>query len=93
MTFSNHTPIQPNFKFKELKMVTKSMKAVVECLYCGEDIQIFINPKSGSFITCNKCSSQFEIIDLEPVTIDWPYYDDDYVDDDDAYYDYDSDYD
>lgn len=74
-------------------MVTKSIKAIVECLYCGEDIQININPKTGSFITCNKCSSQFEIIDLEPVTIDWPYYDDDYSDDDDAYYDYDSEYD
>ena len=56
-------------------MVTKSMKAVVECLYCGEDIQIYTNPKSGSFVTCNKCSSQFEIIDIEPVMIDWPYYD------------------
>lgn len=50
---------------------------IVECLSCGEDVYIGHNPKVGSFITCKSCDSLLEIVDLDPIMIDWPYYDDD----------------
>jgi hypothetical protein len=64
---------------------TKSKKTMVECLNCSEDIYVGGNPKVGNFVTCKNCDSLFEIVDLEPISIDWPYDDDDYGDDDDLY--------
>ena len=56
-----------------------------ECLYCGEDVYVGRNPQVGNFITCDGCDSQFEIIDLEPIMVDWPYYEDDYIQELDLY--------
>ena len=67
------------------QMRTKPRKIVVECIACDDTINIGYNPKVGNFITCGNCKSQFEIIDLDPVTIDWPYF----IDDDDLYEDLD----
>lgn len=64
---------------------TKPQKMTVECLNCSEDIYIGDKSKVGNFVTCKSCESLFEIIDLDPVMIDWYYYDDDYGDDDDLY--------
>jgi len=58
----------------------------VECLLCYEDIDVGINPKISKFITCKNCEMVFEIINLDPIMIDWPYYDDDVDDDDDDIY-------
>ena len=51
-------------------------RKTVVCHSCGEDIYVGQHPKIGNFVTCRKCCSQFEIIDLDPVLVDWPYYDD-----------------
>lgn len=56
---------------------SKPKRMIVECLSCGEGIYVGRNPKVGSFITCHSCDALLEIIDIEPIMIDWPYYDDD----------------
>lgn len=58
----------------------KPKKVTVECLSCSEDIYVGRNPKVGSFVTCDNCDVEFEIIDLEPVMVDWPYFEDALVD-------------
>ncbi len=71
-----------------MKQKTKSIskKLMVECLACEDDVYIGSNPKIGSYVICNSCDAEFQIIDLDPVLIDWPEYDD-YTDDDEGYYD------
>lgn len=64
---------------------TKTKKMIAECLYCGEDVYVGRNPQVGNFVTCDGCDSQFEIIDLEPVMVDWPYYEYDYVQEEDLH--------
>lgn len=59
----------------------KPKKTTIECLLCDKDIYIGNNANLGKFITCKSCESVFEIINLDPVMIDWPY------DDDDGFYD------
>lgn len=67
------------------KYRTKPQKLTVECLNCSEDIYIADKAKVGSFVTCNSCESLFEIIDLDPLMIDWYFYDDDYADEEDFF--------
>lgn len=66
----------------EHPMKIKPKKTVVECLSCGDDISIQGNIKIGNMITCDTCDTQLEIIELNPLMVDWPYYDDDYFDED-----------
>jgi transcription elongation factor Elf1 len=74
--------MKTQIKFNQKKMF-------VECLLCSENIDVSDNPKISKFITCKNCESIFEIITLDPVMIDWPYYDDEGFDDDfDDDYDY-----
>lgn len=67
----------------------KPKKTTVECLSCNKDIYIGNDPNLGKFITCKSCESVFEIINIDPLMIDWPYYDDgefyDDYDDEDLY--------
>lgn len=63
---------------------SKSSKIVVECLLCYKEINLGVDPKINKFVTCKNCENVFEIINLHPIMIDWPYYDDyDYDDIDD----------
>lgn len=64
---------------------TKQNKMTVECLSCGEGIHVGDNPKVSRFITCKRCEMVFEIINVDPILIDWPYCDDDYIDDEELY--------
>ena len=68
------------------KTRTRSKNEVVECLACEDDVFVGRNPKIGNFVVCHNCDAAFQIIDLKPVLIDWPDYDD-YTDDDEGYYD------
>ncbi len=60
-------------------------KQVLECLFCSEEINIKGNPKIGVMVECSNCESLFEIVEVNPVSIDWPYYGDDFIDDDDFF--------
>ena len=57
--------------------------SLVKCLLCKKMIDIGNNYKVGKFITCKNCEMVYEIINIDPVMIDWPYYDadDDFYDD------------
>ncbi|MGW8144619.1 MAG: hypothetical protein ACWGN2_09510 [Anaerolineales bacterium] len=61
--------------------------SAVKCLICNEMIDLGINYKVGKFVTCKNCESVYEIINIDPVMIDWPYYDDG---DEDFYDDFDN---
>ena len=62
---------------------------IVKCLLCNNMIDPGINYTVGKFITCKNCEMVFEIINIDPIMIDWPYYEDDYIDNEDLYdYDY-----
>lgn len=68
------------------RIKTNNKHMVVECLMCYENINVGVNPKINKFITCKSCEMVFEIINLDPIMIDWPYYDDDDIYDDEETY-------
>ena len=68
------------------KTKTISKRLSAECLACGDDIYIGRTQKIGSYVICNHCDAEFQVIDLEPVLIDWPD-GDDYYDEEEGYYD------
>ncbi|MBN1261436.1 MAG: hypothetical protein JXB35_12230 [Anaerolineae bacterium] len=54
------------------------------CPSCGENIRVSGELRVGRYITCPVCEEMLEIIDLNPVELDWAFYDDeddDYEDD------------
>ena len=65
---------------------TRSKKMIVGCLACEDEIFVGRDSKIGSYIYCNTCDAEFQIIDIKPVLIDWPD-DDDYYDGKEGYYD------
>ncbi|MFC2025618.1 hypothetical protein ACFLUC_00310 [Chloroflexota bacterium] len=44
---------------------------LVNCLSCGERVYVGRNVRIGGIFKCNYCKAQFEVINLEPFTIDW----------------------
>ncbi|MGW8225518.1 MAG: hypothetical protein ACWGOY_07290 [Anaerolineales bacterium] len=67
---------------------TRPQQHTIECLVCKEIIDVGGKPQVGVIVECKNCESLFEIVELEPLMIDWPYYDDEFNDDEDLY-DYD----
>jgi lysine biosynthesis protein LysW len=43
------------------------------CLDCGRSIYLENRIEEGQLVTCRHCGTQFEIINLEPVELDWVY--------------------
>lgn len=43
------------------------------CPSCGEDIKMRGNSKIGQAVTCPYCDAELEVIDLDPVELDWAY--------------------
>lgn len=79
-------------------MQPNTKKQLAICISCDAEFRIPGTPKKGQLVYCHKCEAELEIVSLNPLTLDWPFYDmdedmdeyDDYDDDDD---DYDDDYD
>jgi hypothetical protein len=69
-----------------MKQKTISKRGTVACLACEVDVYVGFNPKIGSYVICNHCDAEFQITNLKPVMINWPD-DDDFTDEDEAYYD------
>ena len=67
-------------------MVTKA-KVSAECPSCGEMVFFTKRPEIGEYVECKYCEEALEVIDLEPVLLDFPLEEDGYDDD----YDYDDD--
>jgi lysine biosynthesis protein LysW len=49
------------------------------CLACGETIFIKKPVMIGQIVNCGYCRAQFEIVELDPLYLDWPYYTEDYI--------------
>ncbi len=57
-----------------------------DCPSCGTKVSIGLNPKMGQRLFCPQCSTEVEVVWLDPVELDWPYDDDG---DDDEYDEFD----
>jgi lysine biosynthesis protein LysW len=52
---------------------TKTEKTVVGCLECGDRITVTSRLKVGQAVTCPECGTKLEIVNLDPLEIDWAY--------------------
>lgn len=64
----------------------------VYCLSCDGKIEVSSKARVGQFVFCEVCGTDFEIIQMNPLELDYAYDGDDYDDDDDdEYEEYESD--
>jgi len=54
-------------------MATVSKKVTIICIDCDEPIYLESKPKIGQIITCSNCDAQLEVIDIDPIELDWAY--------------------
>lgn len=66
-----------------MKMLTMIM---VECPTCGEMILFEKRPRLSQFVECSFCEEELEVVDLDPVQLDWPLGEDDFNYDEDYEY-------
>lgn len=52
--------------------------AVAICPSCGDDIKLPSHLKIGQKVTCPSCDADLEVIDLNPVELDWAYDEEDW---------------
>jgi lysine biosynthesis protein LysW len=50
--------------------------AIAICPSCGDDIKLSGRLKIGSEVICPRCDAELEVIDLDPIELDWAYLDD-----------------
>jgi alpha-aminoadipate/glutamate carrier protein LysW len=55
---------------------------IAVCPGCDEDIHIPGRPTLGQLVTCEHCGSQFEVISVQPLELDWAF--DELEDDEDS---------
>ena len=61
----------------------KDMVEKAECPSCGYKVIVGSNPRLGQLIKCQSCSSELEVVSLDPVELDWPYDEDEFDEEDD----------
>ena len=44
-----------------------------KCIVCREPIHFSLPPKKGEIINCDYCGEKMEVINLNPIILDWPY--------------------
>jgi hypothetical protein len=49
------------------------MTAKAICPSCGEWVKLPDHPKIGQKITCLECEADLEVIEVNPVELDWAY--------------------
>ncbi len=52
--------------------------AIAICPSCGEDIKLSGRPTLGQRVRCPHCDADLEVIDLEPLELDWVDYEEDW---------------
>jgi lysine biosynthesis protein LysW len=62
---------------------TKTQAAIARCPDCGEKIRLQGRIYVGKEVICPDCDAVLEVIDTEPVELDWAFDDEDDEDDDD----------
>lgn len=66
---------------------------IADCPSCGERVVLDKSPRLGDFVVCRICEEKLEVIDLNPILLDFPLedesydyeYEDDYDSDDDGW--------
>jgi len=58
------------------------MPAKAICPSCGEWVKLPDHPKIGQKITCLECEADLEVIEVNPVELDWVFMEDDLDDED-----------
>ena len=48
------------------------------CPSCGDEIRLRSQPGVGQQVLCPYCGAELEVIALDPVELDWVYYDEDF---------------
>jgi lysine biosynthesis protein LysW len=43
------------------------------CLYCEDPINLGSRPTEGQMVTCSNCGAQLEVLNLDPLELDWAY--------------------
>jgi lysine biosynthesis protein LysW len=61
---------------------TKTQVAIAGCPDCGEKIRLQGRIYVGKEVICPDCDAVLEVIDTEPVELDWAFDDEDDEDDD-----------
>lgn len=49
------------------------MAISLDCLDCAEPIALASRPLLGQKIVCGRCQATLEVINLEPLELDWAY--------------------
>ena len=52
-------------------------RAVAPCPDCGYEIRLGSNHREGQIVSCPDCGADWEVINLEPLELDWAYGDPD----------------
>lgn len=59
------------------------MPAKAICPSCGEWVKLPDHPKIGQKITCLQCEADLEVIEVNPVELDWAFMEDELDDEED----------
>jgi len=59
------------------------MAAKAICPSCGEWVKLPDHPKIGQKITCMECEADLEVIEVNPVELDWAFMEDEFDDEED----------
>jgi lysine biosynthesis protein LysW len=51
------------------------------CLGCDEDIRFPGRPRLGQMVTCHRCGAHLQVIDVNPLELDWMFDEEDLEDD------------
>ena len=53
------------------------MMQKAECPQCEKDVSVGSHPSIGKIVHCDGCGAELEIVQLDPIELDWPLIDDD----------------
>ena len=53
------------------------MMQKAECPQCEKDVAVGSHPAIGKVVRCDGCRVELEIVQLDPIELDWPLIDDD----------------
>lgn len=51
-----------------------------KCPLCGERIKVGVKVWKGQRVDCPACDAVLEVVGLNPLSLDWPYDDEGYLD-------------
>lgn len=47
--------------------------ATAFCLYCDHPVSLGSRPTEGQMVTCSSCGAQLEVLNLDPLELDWAF--------------------